>query len=56
MNNLGLNYENTMGTYTISLDGITYGKIPMGSLVETTLTKRQYAEMGNQDVFYETDE
>ena len=50
MNHLGIDYEDTLGNYVGSLDGITYGKIPVGSLVETILTKSQYAEMGDQDV------
>ena len=39
MNHLGINYEDTMGTYFGSLDVISYVKIPVGSLVETTLNK-----------------
>ena len=56
MNHLGIDYEDTLGNYVGSLDGITYGKIPVGSLVETILTKSQYAEMGDQDVVHEVDE
>ena len=53
MNHLGIEYEDTMGTYVGSLDGIIQGKIPVGSLVETPLTKRQYADMKDQDVVHE---
>ena len=42
-----------LSTYVGSLDGITYGKRPVGSLVENTLNKRQYAQMGDQDVVHE---
>ena len=35
MNCLGLDYEDTMHTYVGSLDGITYGKTSVGSLLET---------------------
>ena len=56
MNNLGIYYEYMLGTYVGYLDGITYGKIPVGSLVETILTKRQYAEMGDHDVVHEAGE
>ena len=33
MNYLGLNYEDTLGTYVGSLYCIIYGKRPVGSLV-----------------------
>ena len=56
INHLGIDYEDTLVTYVGSLDGIIYGKIPVGSLVETPLTKRQDAEMGHQDVVNEADE
>ena len=56
MNHLGIYYENTMSTHVGSLDGITYVKIPVGSLLETPLTKRKDAEMGDQDVVHEADE
>ena len=54
MNHLGIDYEDTVGTYVGYLDGITYGKRPVGSLVETPLTKRQDAERGDQDVVHES--
>ena len=56
MNHLGLDQEYTLGTYVGSLDGITYGKRPVGSLVETPLTKRQDVEIRDQDVLHEADE
>ena len=33
MNHLGIDYENTMGTYVGSLDGLIYIKRPVGSFV-----------------------
>ena len=56
MNHLGIDYENTMGTYVGSLDGITYGKRPVGCLVKTPLTKKQKVEREDQDVVHEADE
>ena len=56
MNNLRLDYEDTLGNYVGSLDGITYEKMYVGSLVETPLNKRQNAERGDQDVVHEADE
>ena len=56
MNHLGIDYEDTLGNYVGSLDGITYGKIPVGSLVETLLIKRKVAEMGYWGVFHEAEE
>ena len=56
MNHLGIEYEDTMGTYVGSLDGITYVKRPLGSFLETPLTKRQNAKMGDQDLVHETGE
>ena len=55
MNHPGLDYEDTMGTYVGSFDGITYGKIYGGALIETPLNKSQDTEMGDQDVFHEDD-
>ena len=56
MNPLGIDYEETLGTYVGSLNGITYGKIPVCSLVETPLTERHNAERGDHDVVHEADE
>ena len=56
MNHLGFDYEDTMGTYVGSLDGITYGKRSVGLLIATALTKRKDVEMGYQDVVHESDE
>ena len=55
MNHLGLDYEDTMGTYVGSLDSITYRKRIVCSLVETPLDKSQDTEMGDQDVVLEAD-
>ena len=56
MNHLGIDYEYTLGTYVGSLDSITYVKRPVGSLLETTLTKGQNTERGEHDVVHEVDD
>ena len=56
MNHLGLDYEYTLGAYVGSLDGITYGKIPVGSLLETPLTKRQDTYMEDHYVVQKYEE
>ena len=56
MNILGLDYEDTLGNYVGSLDGITYVKRPVVSLVETPKTKSQDAERGDKDTVHEADE
>ena len=56
MKHLGIDYAYILGTYVESLDGITYEKIRVGSLVETPLNKRLDAERGDQDVVHEADD
>ena len=46
MNHIGLNEEDTLGYSVGYSDGLTYGKKPVGSLLENLLSKRTDAEVG----------
>ena len=46
MNHIGSNEEDTLGSSIGSSDGITYGKTPVGSLLDIILSKIPYADVG----------